>query len=62
MQCALMENPALFDPIANISELPLPSEEADFDAGVTPSRPATLENGRSGAGIHAELVRGFKLW
>ncbi|KAJ9608506.1 hypothetical protein H2200_007494 [Cladophialophora chaetospira] len=65
MQCALMENPALFEPIANISELPLPSAEADFDAGVARgplNPPVTLENGRSGACIYAELIRGFKLW
>lgn len=62
MQCALMENPALLEPITNISELPLPWTEADFDTGVAHSPPATLENGRSGASIYAELVRGFRLW
>ena len=62
MQCALMEDPALFEPIANTSELSLPSAEADFEAGVTRGHPATLENGISGSSIYAELVRGFKLW
>ena len=57
-----MESPALFEPIANVSELPLPSAEADFDAGVPCSPLATLENGKPGASVYAELVRGFKLW
>ena len=57
-----MESPALFEPIANVSELPLPSAEADFDAGVACSPLATLENRKPGASVYAELVRGFKLW
>ncbi|KAK5074574.1 hypothetical protein LTR70_010144 [Exophiala xenobiotica] len=57
-----MESPALFEPIANVCELPLPSAEADFDAGVACSPLATLENGKPGASVYAELVRGLKLW
>lgn len=62
MHCALMENPACFEPVANLCELPLPSADADFDTGFAHSHFATLENGRSGASISAELVRGFRLW
>lgn len=62
MHCALMENPASFEPIASISDLPLPSADPDFDAGAAHSLPATLENGRSGSCIYAELIRGFKHW
>ncbi|RVX67076.1 hypothetical protein B0A52_08319 [Exophiala mesophila] len=62
MHCALMENPASFEPIANLSELPLPSADPDFEAGFVRGPFATFENGRSGASILAELIRGFRLW
>lgn len=62
MQCALMEDPAVFDSIANVSKLHLPSAESEFQNGSLDSTPATLENGKSGDSIYAELVRGFKLW
>jgi hypothetical protein len=62
MQCALMEDPVVFESITNVSKLPLPSAEFQFDSESNVSSSATLENQQPGESIYAELLRGFKLW
>ncbi|KAK5061460.1 hypothetical protein LTR84_008003 [Exophiala bonariae] len=60
--CTLGENLSLFEPVADITRLPLPWPEADFEAGVSRGAPVCLASGGSGGGIYAEMVKAMTLW
>ena len=60
--CSLGENLSHFEPVADISGLPLPWSEADFDAGFSQRPSSCLASGGSGGGMYSEFVKAMTVW
>ncbi|KAH7148987.1 hypothetical protein B0J13DRAFT_295137 [Dactylonectria estremocensis] len=62
MHCYSPERLALFEPIANMHDLPLPWPEEDFEAGMSRCPTVTLKSRQSNGGIFCELIRALTFW
>ncbi|KAH7148209.1 hypothetical protein EDB81DRAFT_791762 [Dactylonectria macrodidyma] len=62
MHCYSPERLALFEPIANMENLPLPWPEEDFEAGMSQCPTVSLKSQQSNGGIYCELIRGLTFW
>ncbi|KAH7011168.1 hypothetical protein EDB80DRAFT_711345 [Ilyonectria destructans] len=62
MHCYSSERLTLFEPIANMENLPLPWTEEDFQAGISRCPSVSLKSGQSNGGIFGELIKGLTFW
>lgn len=62
MHCQNCERLVLFEPIADILNLPLPWPEEDFESGVSTCPQASLESLQSNGGTFSELIKVITLW
>lgn len=62
MHCYSSERLTLFEPIANMENLPLPWTEEDFEAGISRCPSVSLKSGQRNGGIFGELIRGLTFW